>query len=175
MSRTTNEKTVSSWVAVEGGRITASGAPGRRKLATWAESGVTDVVTLQRADEHAAWLPGACEAAGLTWHHYPLSGRRLERRSDQETLAALPRLLDVLRADPPRSVIVHCSAGLHRTGICLYILLRSAGHSPEAAVSAIEAARPLTAEELTRKPKKRDSLQSIAEAVYQGQSPSGPA
>lgn len=173
MAKILNPKTVSAWVDLEGGQITASGAPGRRKIAQWAADGVTDVVTLQRADEHAPWLPGACEAAGLSWHHLPLSGRRLERREDRVTLAAIPELLTVLRQDPPRKMIVHCSAGLHRTGVCLYLLLRAAGQAPEDAVAAIAAARPLTAEELERVGR-RGSLRSIAEAVYQGHSPSGP-
>ena len=171
--KTKNPKRANTWVSLERGRITASGAPGRRKLDAWAAAGVTDVVTLQRADEHAAWLPEACRKAGLTWHHLPLSGRRLERATDRDTLAAIPGLLDVLRADPPRTVVVHCSAGLHRTGVCLYVLLRSAGQSEEQAVATIAAARPLTAEELCRVGKS-GSLKEKAEAVHQGQSPSGP-
>ncbi|MFT5679757.1 MAG: hypothetical protein ACI8RZ_000662 [Myxococcota bacterium] len=169
----TNPKTIISWVSLAKGQITASGAPGKKKIAQWAADGVTDVVTLQRGDEHAPWLPAACESAGLRWHHLPLSGRRLERRQDRITLAAIPDLLEVLREDPPRKMIVHCSAGLHRTGVCLYILLRAAGQSTEDAVTTIAAARPLTAEELCRVGK-NGVLRDIAEAIYQGHSPSGP-
>ncbi len=173
MAKISNPKTISTWVSLEGGQVTASGAPGKRKIALWAADGVTDVVTLQRGDEHAPWLPAACEAAGLSWHHLPLSGRRLERQEDRVTLAAIPELLTVLRQEPPRRMIVHCSAGLHRTGVCLYLLLRAAGQAPEDAVAAIAAARPLTAEELCRAGK-NGMLKEIAEAVYQGHSPSGP-
>ncbi len=173
MARGNNPRTLSTWVPIGGGRITAAGAPGRARIAQWVADGVTDVVTLQRADEHAPWLPGACAAAGLRWHHMPLSGRRLERAADAVTLAAIADLLAVLREDPPRSMIVHCSAGLHRTGVCLYLLLRAAGRSVEEAVSDIAAARPLTAEELCR-PGRTGTLREIAEAIYQGHAPSGP-
>jgi hypothetical protein len=49
-----NPKAVSAWVSVGNGRITASGAPGRARLSQWLAHGATDIVTLQRADEHGA-------------------------------------------------------------------------------------------------------------------------
>ena len=169
-----------TWVSLLRGQITAAGAPGRRTPARWSAAGVTDVVTLQRADEHADWLPDACAEVGMSWHHMPLSGRRLEGPSDRDTLAAIPTLLDLLRADPPRKLVVHCSAGLHRTGVCLYLLHRHAGLSPEATLASIAAARPLTAAELTRSTRRHGVLQDRAEALYQHQSqgqghaPAGP-
>jgi hypothetical protein len=159
---------VSAWVSVGNGRITASGAPGRARLSQWLAHGATDIVTLQRADEHAEWLPGACAELGLGWHHLPLSGRRLDRREDRASLARVPELLTILRSNQPRSLVVHCSAGLHRTGVCLYILLRHAGLSEDEAIATIALARPLTAEEL-RQIGKRGSLQSLAEALFGGQ------
>jgi protein-tyrosine phosphatase len=169
-----NPKAASAWVSVGTGRITASGAPGRAGLSRWAAepsdgiTGVTDVVTLQRADEHAPWLPSACAELGLGWHHLPLSGRRLDRRADRETLARVPELLELLRSTPARSLVVHCSAGLHRTGVCLYILLRHAGLSEDDVVSTIAAARPLTAEELCRTGR-HGALRELAEAQFRRQ------
>jgi hypothetical protein len=166
-----NPKVASAWVSVGAGRITASGAPGRAKLARWAAAesegmtGATDIVTLQRSDEHAPWLPSACAELGLGWHHLPLSGRRLERPEDRASLARVPELLEILRSSPARSLVVHCSAGLHRTGVCLYILLRHSGLSEDDVISTIAAARPLTAEELCRSGK-HGSLSELAEALF---------
>lgn len=167
--RQRNPAAASQWTDLLTGRVTASGAPGRKKIASWAAAGVTDVVTLQRSDEHAPWLPGACASAGLAWHHLPLSGRRLERAEDLESLARIPELLRVLEADPPRSVVVHCSAGLHRTGVCLYLLARHAGLEPDAAVAKVAQARALTAQELRRTSKRGDTLQAIAERTLAAQ------
>jgi hypothetical protein len=166
-----NPKAASTWVNVGTGRITAAGAPGRAGLSRWAAesgdgiTGATDIVTLQRSDEHAPWLPSACAELGLGWHHLPLSGRRLDRREDRETLARVPELLELLRSTPARSLVVHCSAGLHRTGVCLYVLLRHAGLSEDDVISTIAAVRPLTAEELCRLGK-RGSLRELAEAHF---------
>jgi protein-tyrosine phosphatase len=160
-----NPKAASAWVSVGNGRVTASGAPGRARLSQWLAQGATDIVTLQRADEHAAWLPAACAEVGLGHHHLPLSGRRLDQPEDLAALARIPELLAILRSDPPRSLVVHCSAGLHRTGVCLYILLRHAGLSEDAAITTLAAARPLTAEELCHVGK-RGSLLALAEALF---------
>ena len=164
MGRTKNPDAVSAWTDLLGGRVTAKGAPGRQGLTTWATEGATDVVTLQRSHEHGPWLAQACADAGMSWHHLPLSGRRLDQDADRVSLARVPELLELLRRNPPRSVILHCSAGLHRTGICLYLLLRHAGFDPEAALVKLAAARPLTAKEVKRQGK-RGSLQAQAETL----------
>lgn len=138
----------SRWVPLRAGWITAAGGPSRQRLAGWRERGATDVLTLQRADEMQPWIPGLCASHGLTWTHLPLSGRRMEQAGDRESLARLPDLLALW--DVPRRVVVHCSAGLHRTGAICYLLLRSAGLERDDAIAHVRAARTLTAEELCR-------------------------
>ena len=138
----------SCWVPLRAGWITAVGGPSRQRLAAWAGCGATDVLTLQRADEMQPWIPELCEVHGLAWLHLPLSGRRMEQLADQQSLARLPGMLGLW--DQPRRVVVHCSAGLHRTGAICYLLLRISGMQRDAAVAHIRLARPLTAEELVR-------------------------
>jgi len=46
------------------------------------------------------------------------------------------------------SIVVHCAAGLHRTGVFLYVLLRLAGHSRQKVLDMIREIRPLSAKEL---------------------------
>jgi protein-tyrosine phosphatase len=47
-------------------------------------------------------------------------------------------------------VVVHCSAGLHRTGAICYLLLRLSGLTRDEAIAHIRVARALTADELCR-------------------------
>ncbi len=162
----------SRWIPLLAGFVTATSAPKRARLEDWAARGVTDVVTLQREHELAAWLRETCRETGLRWHHLPLSGKRLAEPGDRRALAQLPRLLELLRAparEPAaRRVVLHCSAGLHRTGVCLYLLLRLAGMSQESAVAKIELARPLTARELQKRTRKTGVLLERAEALLHG-------
>lgn len=154
------------WIQIGGGQLAAAGAPGRGRLAEWREAGATDVITLQRGGEHAAWLPEACAALDLGWHHLPLSGRRLSRASDQETIDALPAALSLFDSDPPRRVVVHCAAGLHRTGVAVYLLLRHSGLSQEQAVAQIAQTRPLIVEELRKRTRKSGVLLELAEKRF---------
>merc|ERR1711879_650966 len=65
-------------------------------------------------------------------------------------------------------VAVHCQAGCHRTGIFCYVVLRSAGFSPEDSMSAIRQTREITWSELTAITKKRPAgLQAKAEGIFQ--------
>jgi predicted protein tyrosine phosphatase len=152
----------SHWVPLRAGWLTATGGPSRARLASWAARGATDVLTLQRADEMQPWIAELCPTHGLNFIHLPLSGRRMELPADRESLARLPTLLAVW--DTPRRVVVHCSAGLHRTGAVCYLLCRLAGDAPDAAIARIAAARPLTAEEL-RKPTRSGVLAEQMEAI----------
>jgi protein-tyrosine phosphatase len=66
---------------------------------------------------------------------------------DEEIRAAFARM-DVELASGGR-LYVHCSAGLHRTGMFAFAYLRHRGLSPAEAVALIRELRPLTADELT--------------------------
>ncbi len=68
-----NPNAQSYWVPFLTGKITACGAPSKKRLFNWRGFGVTDVITLQRSDEMQQWLPALCEELQVKWHHYPLS------------------------------------------------------------------------------------------------------
>jgi hypothetical protein len=160
-----NPQAASRWVPMphdSGCWVTASGAPSRARLERWARSRVTDVVTLQRADEMASWLPSACATLGIGWHHLPLSGRRLSGASDMQSIA---RLGDLLALGTDRRIVLHCAAGMHRTGLCLYLLLRRAGASSDEALVLVEQARPVTAHELTKSTRRSGKLLDVAEGL----------
>ncbi len=123
---------------------------------------MTDVVTLQRADEMAAWLGPTCAALGMQWHHRPLTGRRLSGARDMQSLVELAALLE-LPAD--RRIVLHCAAGMHRTGLSLDLLLRRAGATSEEALTGVERARPVTAHELTRTTRRSGRLLDRAEVL----------
>lgn len=159
-----NPDNVRRWMTLGAHDIVASGAPGRRALDAWREAGVTDVITLQRADEMAPWLPEACAQRSLVWHHLPVSGKRLRAPEDRASLQRLVGLVEGLSS--PRKIVVHCSAGLHRTGVALYLLHRAQGLSPDDALARIEAGRALTARELMRTPRRGERLADVAEALW---------
>ncbi len=146
-----NPLNVSTWVPFGPHFVSASGAPGHNRRERWALAGVTDVVTLQRGNEMSSGLEAACLEHGWRWHHFPLSGKRLAVSTDAESLRALAHWSRALAQEPgPKRVVLHCSAGLHRTGAGLYTLFRTYGMTRAEALQHIAYARPLTHHELTR-------------------------
>ncbi|HOT93194.1 MAG TPA: tyrosine-protein phosphatase [Anaerolineae bacterium] len=106
------------------------------------------VVTLLHPGEGAEHLGGLIQAAGLAWFWLPLSsGRPPEGAESDRIVAALPVLSAHL--DAGRALLLHCSAGMHRTGMVAYALLRWRGYTAEQALAAIAQSRPITREALT--------------------------
>jgi len=158
----------SYWVPLDIGRFSAAGTPSSGRVRAWQRAGMTDLVTLVKERHVPAWLPEQCAALGVQWHHFPLSGRVLAAEQDQQSLAQVPAFVASLqqRSQPP-SVVVHCMAGMHRTGVFLYFVLRNAGIPPEEILPHIAQMRAITAEELTKNTRKNGVLLRRAEKLYQ--------
>jgi protein-tyrosine phosphatase len=69
---------------------------------------------------------------------------------DESATGILVSGLENLCAEIERGahVVVHCSAGIHRTGMIAYALLRMLAIDPNAAVGLISQSRPVTADGL---------------------------
>merc|ERR1712037_920057 len=64
---------------------------------------------------------------------------------DRDSLEILKKLrARLLSSDGSDHIILHCSACLHRTGICFYVLLRLLGDSSDAALAKMLTSRPKT-------------------------------
>jgi protein-tyrosine phosphatase len=143
-----------------GGRIGITICPGRRgdsalgyrwerdlgvdldAIAAW---GPGDVVTL--IEDHEAVRLGVealgdgVRARGIAWHHLPIvdlcpPGPTFERAWRDLS----PRLCDRLRGG--QAVLVHCRAGLGRSGTVAAMLLMDLGADGPDAMSRVRAARP---------------------------------
>merc|ERR1740123_2159959 len=71
------------------------------------------------------------------------------------------QLRAVLESGDGQNFVVHCAAGLHRTGIFLYLLLRELGDLPEIALEKIRQMRENTFNEFMRL-----EFQSKADALF---------
>ena len=156
----------SHWIRVGKGRLTASECPGKPKLA---EMRPTHVVTLLREDEQQ--LPTVremCTEEGIGWLHLSISGAGLGRTQlmEENNVASLMRLPEVLPLlEVGGSVLVHCGAGMHRTGVSCYIVLRLAGWSSDEAVEGVRQMRAVTHEELMKERRNAFVLFNLAEEL----------
>jgi len=115
-----------SWVNVGNGRLSVRGRPGRRFWETAAKGGITRLVTLLSEREGAKGIGFQAVALGLQWTWIPSEHAKEADFADSQTLKVeLPRLAAALIGG--ESIVVHCAAGIHRTGTVAYTLLRLSG------------------------------------------------
>ena len=123
-----------------GGHLAIGHKPGRR-LRSWLEAqGCTLVVNLLSHSESRA-SPGPRRIRLPLASADPPADVR-----DDEIEAVFHRIAEALGASG--RVYLHCSAGLHRTGMIAYALLRYLGHSPDEAMAELRELRALAADEV---------------------------
>jgi hypothetical protein len=145
------------------GSLSARGRPSLETLAALQQhKSITGVVTLLQHDEssgYAQQLGEACERLGLKWWHAPLAGpkamglvREAVPRLSQEDLDSFKQIRHIKQQLELtcEKLVVHCAAGLHRTGLFLYLLLRELGASPESALEKLRQMRQETCDEFMR-------------------------
>ena len=138
------------WVAIGRGRLTLWHRPGARAVAALKSFGCDCVLTLLSAREHAADIGQWVEEAGIEWLWLPLeNGQPPQGAAAASILAALPRLSQML--EDGRSIFIHCAAGIHRTGMVAYALLRWRGFDEDAALALITQMRAHTGAGLQKK------------------------
>ncbi len=153
------------WVSVGAGRLALTHRPKLRALPQFRAEGCVRLVTLLSAREGAERIGELAREAGLAWTWLPLENARPPTapavwRQIEQGLAAL-----IADLGAGESIALHCSAGIHRTGMIAYALLCALGDTPEQALAAIEQMRPVTRAGITTE--RQRFADAIAERLAQ--------
>jgi len=135
--------------------------PRRRDLNRFRQDlGVTHILTLLNQNEiNHTNISNLIESAGIKSLHIPIEGADLSVYTSSQTtidilIERLPSIRDLLlnsTITTPVKMIIHCSAGLHRTGTITYLLLRLCQFNIDQALLIINRTRAITARQVGKK------------------------
>lgn len=144
------ERAVYHFVKVGNGRLALYHRPRHTDFPVLRGLGCTHVVTLLKESERAAGFGTMAKNAGLEWIWLPVpNGNYPAGEVHERLLQAMPVLSRIL--DEGGSILIHCSAGIHRTGTVAYGLLRWRGVEREEAMQIIRSTRLETADGMMEK------------------------
>lgn len=104
------------------------------------------MLTLLSEREGAGRIGAAVERNGLDWLWFPMESAAIPGDERIPELLTLFRKLQIALCAGGR-VVIHCSAGLHRTGMVAHGLLHFLGLDDDEAMDVLVKLRPLTAEQ----------------------------
>ena len=132
-----------NWVEVGQGRLCLRGKPGKKLFENIPSLGLSRIVTLLSEREGALEFGQLVKDHGVQWTWLPLEDGQYPRGYSHEMLKEnLPDISSYL--DAGESILIHCAAGIHRTGMLAYAVLRYRGYSIEQAQNMIAEMREHT-------------------------------
>lgn len=140
-----NNTPVINWVTVQRGRLALGHRPKKKVLWQLSALGATHVLTLLSENEGAEAIGTEVRRAGLHWLWLPMTS------ADPPTEERTPDVRNCfeqmkLGITDGGSLLIHCSAGIHRTGMIAYAFLRFSGYSAEQASQILKQLRSHTFE-----------------------------
>jgi protein-tyrosine phosphatase len=131
-----------NWIGGE--RIAIRGVPSARLVARLAEQGVTHIVNC-RSRQQVRWSGDlAAERAAFgpdRVAHAPMQDHGLRQRPAAWAPATV-FAVRVLDEQPGAGVLIHCTAGRHRSVMVAYAVLRRRGHDRQQAAELVLRYRP---------------------------------
>jgi len=140
----------SYWVAVGNGFLKIGHKPGgkKRSFQSLYDEKTSTVLTILSEREGAISIGENVKSFGMEWLWLPLRDGNIPSRS------IIPQIISVFeimveKLNSNQKIYIHCSAGLHRTGMITNALLLFWGHDKQTAFEIIQKLRPITAVEVS--------------------------
>lgn len=136
-----------NWVPVNNGHLAIGHKPGGKlPFDGMKNSGASTILTLLQENEDAAKIGAGAKSAGMNWIWFPFSASRPHQEERLNEVSALYADLQQ-RLGNGEYIYIHCSAGIHRTGMITYGLLRYLGQNALTAQQTLRMLREVTAEQ----------------------------
>jgi protein-tyrosine phosphatase len=136
-----------SWIPVGKGRIALSNRPKLKSIAKLRDGGCQRIITIQGRKEQPKQIANAAHDAGILWTWIPVENGSFPNGEIDRLMRIEVQNL-AKNIEMGESVLVHCSAGIHRTGMFVFGLCRWLGYSEVEALKLISDMRTVTREGL---------------------------
>ncbi|KYG71649.1 protein-tyrosine phosphatase [Roseivirga ehrenbergii] len=134
-----------NWVAIGNGHLAIGHRPSTKLTEDLKLQNGTHILTLLSENEGAEKIKTLTAKSNLNWLWLPMeSAKPIAEERTQELGALLSGMKGIL--EQGGKIYLHCSAGIHRTGMITYAFLRFTGLSTEDAMQKLKELRPDTYE-----------------------------
>jgi phosphatidylinositol kinase/protein kinase (PI-3 family) len=140
------------WVKIRNGYIAIGHKPGRRiSFSSLKKGGTSVVLTLLKENEGATQIGEQLNLIDIEWIWFPFSASNPHsgKKKTEDVLNLFQKLNHLLETG--NKIFIHCSAGIHRTGMITYGLLRYLGKEKEEALNMLRELRIVTASQAGEK------------------------
>ena len=133
------------WVPIGNGYLAIGHKPGKKVSYTGLKKeGATVVLTLLHENEGATGIGRQLPAVNIDWIWFPFSASKMHEGKDLNQVRELfIKLSDLIHLG--NKIYIHCSAGIHRTGMIAYGFLRFLGKEKLEAFELLQSLREVTA------------------------------
>lgn len=137
-----------NWVKVENGFMAIGHKPGGKiSFEGLKEEGTSTVLTLLQNNEGASLIGKRLQSLQINWIWFPFSASKPhDGKALVEVKNSYQELAKLLEAGD--KIYIHCSAGIHRTGMITYGLLRFLGKDKTVAFELLRQMREVTANQV---------------------------
>jgi len=120
--------------------------PSMKNMRIAKELGCTHVVTLQAPKENIDGVRKMCANMDMGWFQMDFWANYNQRERNRKVLELADNIIELLQLGA--SILIHCAAGVHRTGLLSYIIMRRLGMSYREAREYLHVLRPVTRAEV---------------------------
>jgi len=113
-------------------------------------NGYTHIVTLISEREGASEIGIKIKEQNIEWIWLPMENANIKSISPKKFIEYL-EIVKEIALIPENNIYIHCSAGIHRTGMITYGVYRLLGYSENEALNVLHKLRPVTEENVAIK------------------------
>ena len=146
MKNNSAEKNI-NWVSVGNGQLAIGHRPSAKLCSELKLQNVTHILTLISENEGANTVKSIAKKNNLDWLWFPMENAMPPSDNRNKEIADLfLNLKNILKNEG--KIYMHCSAGIHRTGMIANAFLQFLGYTKEESLKAIKKLREVTIDQV---------------------------